>query len=133
MVVSRKLHIVDLAGSERVQKSGVEGASLKEAQHINRSLSALGDVMEGLDRVGRQAHNTPKKGEKESTPRKDAPKKMHIPYRNSKLTHFLKDALGGNGHTLMFCMVDPGVENAEQTLSTLRYADEAKRIELHDR
>ena len=51
-----------------------------------------------------------------------------MPYRDSTLTWLLKDALGGNAHTLMVCAVDPTVDNAEQTLTTLRYADQAKRI-----
>jgi kinesin family protein C2/C3 len=65
-----RLYLVDLAGSERVNKSGVKGKQLTEAKNINRSLSALGDVIEALDK-----------------------KRMHVPYRNSTLTRLLQDAL----------------------------------------
>ncbi|GFZ12697.1 kinesin-like protein 1 [Actinidia rufa] len=95
------LHLVDLAGSERVDKSEAVGERLKEAQHINRSLSALGDVISAL-----------------------AQKSTHIPYRNSKLTQVLQDSLGGHAKTLMFVHINPEVNAIGETVSTLKFAEE---------
>lgn len=102
-----KLYLVDLAGSERVRKSAVTGARLREAQYINRSLSALGDVLEALDK-----------------------KTAHVPYRNSKLTHLLQDSLGGSARTLMMATVCPGAFTADETLYSLQFASRARNIDL---
>uniref|UniRef100_A0A7N2M913 Kinesin KP1 n=1 Tax=Quercus lobata TaxID=97700 RepID=A0A7N2M913_QUELO len=101
------LHLVDLAGSERVDKSEAVGERLKEAQHINRSLSALGDVISAL-----------------------AQKSSHIPYRNSKLTQVLQDSLGGQAKTLMFVHINPEVNALGETISTLKFAERVASIEL---
>ncbi|GMI63846.1 kinesin-like protein 1, ARABIDOPSIS KINESIN-LIKE PROTEIN 1 [Hibiscus trionum] len=101
------LHLVDLAGSERVDKSEAVGDRLKEAQHINKSLSALGDVISAL-----------------------AQKSAHIPYRNSKLTQVLQDSLGGQAKTLMFVHISPEVNSIGETVSTLKFAERVASIEL---
>ncbi|XP_068636500.1 kinesin-like protein KIN-14F isoform X2 [Aristolochia californica] len=101
------LHLVDLAGSERVDKSEAVGDRLKEAQHINRSLSALGDVIGAL-----------------------AQKSAHIPYRNSKLTQVLQDSLGGQAKTLMFVHINPEMDAIGETISTLKFAERVTSIEL---
>ncbi|CAM6051253.1 unnamed protein product [Sphagnum compactum] len=101
------LHLVDLAGSERVDKSEATGDRLKEAQHINKSLSALGDVIAAL-----------------------AQKSGHVPYRNSKLTQLLQDSLGGQAKTLMFVHVSPDVESFGETVSTLKFAERVSSVEL---
>ncbi|PIA58345.1 hypothetical protein AQUCO_00500341v1, partial [Aquilegia coerulea] len=101
------LHLVDLAGSERVDKSEAVGERLREAQHINRSLSALGDVISSL-----------------------AQKNKHIPYRNSKLTQVLQDSLGGQAKTLMFVHINPEVSSFGETISTLKFAERVASIEL---
>jgi len=98
------LSLVDLAGSERVEKSGAVGERLKEAQFINKSLSALGDVIEALGRKGQSG------------------KESHVPYRNSRLTSLLKDSLGGDSKTLMFVNVSPCLRHLTETLSSLRFA-----------
>lgn len=105
--VTGRLYLVDLAGSERVGKSMVTGAELKEAQAINFSLAALGDVMEALDN-----------------------KAKHVPYRNSKLTHLLQDSLGGNSRTLMVVTVCPTILTAEESHFTLQFATRVRRIQL---
>ncbi|XP_028079983.1 kinesin-like protein KIN-14E [Camellia sinensis] len=91
-----KLSFVDLAGSERVKKSGSSGSQLKEAQSINKSLSALGDVISALS-TGNQ----------------------HIPYRNHKLTMLMSDSLGGNAKTLMFVNISPAESNLDETYNSL--------------
>ncbi|KAI3829565.1 hypothetical protein L1987_03691 [Smallanthus sonchifolius] len=101
------MHLVDLAGSERVDKSEVTGDRLKEAQHINRSLSALGDVISSL-----------------------AQKNAHVPYRNSKLTQLLQDSLGGQAKTLMFVHISPELDAVGETLSTLKFAERVATVEL---
>ncbi|KAG1331811.1 kinesin-like protein KIN-14A [Cocos nucifera] len=101
------LHLVDLAGSERVDKSETTGDGLKEAQHVNKSLSCLGDVITAL-----------------------AQKNPHIPYRNSKLTQLLQNSLGGNAKILMFAHVSPEADSYGETISTLKFAQRASTVEL---
>ncbi|XP_051025180.1 kinesin-like protein KIFC3 isoform X2 [Acomys russatus] len=102
-----KLNLVDLAGSERVGKSGAEGNRLREAQHINRSLSALGDVIAALR--SRQGH---------------------VPFRNSKLTYLLQDSLSGDSKTLMVVQVSPVEKNTSETLYSLKFAERVRSVEL---
>lgn len=101
------LYLVDLAGSERVRKSEVEGKALKEAQHINKSLSALGNVMEALDR-----------------------KASHVPFRDSKLTYLLQNSLGGNSRTMMVVTVCPHNNSYDETAFALKFATRVRRINL---
>lgn len=101
-----KLYLVDLAGSEKVRKTGAEGQALKEAQKINSSLSALGNVINALT---------------------DG-KSTHVPYRDSKLTRLLQNALGGNSKTTLVVCCSPSMYNKEETISTLRFGKRAKRI-----
>lgn len=113
--VRATINLVDLAGSERVSKTGATGDKLKEGANINKSLSALGNVINAL---AEQA----KKG-----------KKVFIPYRNSKLTRVLQESLGGNSVTIMLAAISPAAYNFEETLNTLQYADRAKAIQLKAR
>ncbi|GMP88809.1 hypothetical protein CsSME_00040654 [Camellia sinensis var. sinensis] len=130
------MHLVDLAGSEWVNKSEVTGDRLKEAQHINKSLSALGDVIFSL-----------------------AQKNSHVPYRSSKLTKLLQDSLdkprqmhlpqhsllfhcllfmfcgcifilGGQAKTLMFVHISPELDVVGETISTLKFAERIAIVEL---
>uniref|UniRef100_A0A8C0GBT0 Kinesin family member 13A n=1 Tax=Chelonoidis abingdonii TaxID=106734 RepID=A0A8C0GBT0_CHEAB len=109
-----KVSLVDLAGSERVSKTGAAGDRLKEGSNINKSLSTLGLVISSL------ADQAAGKG-----------KNKFVPYRDSVLTWLLKDNLGGNSQTAMIATISPSADNYEETLSTLRYADRAKRIVNH--
>ncbi|XP_047159134.1 kinesin-like protein KIN-14P [Vigna umbellata] len=101
------LHLVDLAGSERVDRSEVTGDRLKEAQHINKSLSALGDVIFALSQ-----------------------KTAHVPYRNSKLTQLLQTSLGGQAKTLMLVQINSDVKSFSESLSTLKFAERVSGVEL---
>uniref|UniRef100_H3A1E4 Kinesin family member 13A n=1 Tax=Latimeria chalumnae TaxID=7897 RepID=H3A1E4_LATCH len=109
-----KVSLVDLAGSERVSKTGAAGERLKEGSNINKSLTTLGLVISAL------ADQAAGKG-----------KSKFVPYRDSVLTWLLKDNLGGNSKTAMIATISPAADNYEETLSTLRYADRAKRIVNH--
>ncbi|KAJ3120648.1 Kinesin-like protein kif9 [Nowakowskiella sp. JEL0407] len=99
-VMFAKLNLVDLAGSERLSKTQTNGVSLKEAMYINKSLSFLEQVIIALADKKRE----------------------HIPFRQSKLTNVLRDALGGNCNTLMIANIWGEKEHLEETISTLRFA-----------
>ncbi len=106
-IKSGKLVLVDLAGSEMVRKTNATGQQLEEAKMINKSLSALGQVIFALT------------DEKQS----------HIPYRDSKLTRILQDSLGGNSKTVLIIAVSPSSFNAPETMSTCRFGMRAKSIQ----
>ena len=102
-----KLNLVDLAGSERINKSGATGQKLKEAQNINKSLSALGDVIAAR-----------------------ASKQSHIPFRNSTLTYLLQDSLSKDSKTLMICCISPTITSSEETYCSLNFASRVRTVEL---
>ncbi|KAI3780207.1 hypothetical protein L2E82_10178 [Cichorium intybus] len=101
------LHLVDLAGSERIDRADVVGERLKEAQHINKSLAALGDVIFAL-----------------------SAKSVHVPFRNSKLTSVLQSSLGGQAKTLMLVQLNPETPQYSESLSTLKFAERVSGVEL---
>jgi len=102
-----KLNLVDLAGSERVSKSHATGDRLKEAQAINKSLSALGNVLQRLQQKG-----------------------GHVPFRDSKLTYILSDSLGGNSKCMMFINISPCSTDVDETFCSLEFGAKVSRVEL---
>ncbi|KAK8135378.1 Kinesin-like protein KIF1C [Apiospora sp. TS-2023a] len=110
---SSRIRLVDLAGSERAKSTEATGARLREGSNINKSLTTLGRVIAALA--------DPKSGRPGGKRSKDI-----VPYRDSILTWLLKDSLGGNSKTAMIACIAPS--DYDETLSTLRYADQAKRI-----
>ena len=106
-----KLCIIDLAGSERVKKSEVVGTQFEEAVAINKSLSALGDVIKAL-----------------SAPKRADGKEEFVNYRNNILTRVMQDSLGGTAKTLMFINASPSGWNADETRGTLEYGSRVKDI-----
>ncbi|CAH1265491.1 KIFC3 [Branchiostoma lanceolatum] len=101
------LMLVDLAGSERISKTEATGQRLVEAAAINKSLTALGQVFQSL--------------------RTNA---LHVPYRNSKLTHLLQPVLGGDAKACLFVMVSPDEKNVSETISTLTFGSNARQVSL---
>eukprot|EP00493_Phyllostaurus_siculus_P013306 UN13503 len=99
--------MIDLAGSEKVSKTGAKGQLLKEAQKINQSLSALGNVMSQLSSG-----------------------KPHVSYRDSVLTRLLSDSLGGNCKTTLLIACSPSSFNADETITTARFGARAKKIKI---
>lgn len=102
-----KLHLIDLAGSERLGKTGAKGESLVEANSINKSLLALGDVVNAL-----------------------AMKNAHIPYRNSKLTFLLQESLGGSAKVFTFVNISPAQFNSGETVCSLNFAARCRLTNL---
>ncbi|XP_005349033.1 kinesin-like protein KIF28P [Microtus ochrogaster] len=105
------INMVDLAGSERQKSSGAEGDRLREGSRVNLSLTSLGNVISALadSAMGKKV--------------------LHIPYRDSVLTKLLQSALGGNSRTTLIAAISPADICYEETLSTLRYAERAKRVQ----
>lgn len=103
-----KLNLIDLAGSERLKSTNAEGVRLREAQNINRSLSALGDVVAALGRAG----------------------KSHVPYRNSKLTFLLQDSLSANSRVLMFVNITPAAQCVGESQCSLTFAGRCRAVQL---
>lgn len=110
MMRRSKLQLVDLAGSERSEKAGTTGAALREGNSINKSLLTLGKIVNILGSVGE----------------KKVPD--YLPYRDSKLTRVLRDALGGNSRTAIVCTCTPSVHLFQETTSTLLFAERARSV-----
>jgi hypothetical protein len=107
-----RLNLVDLAGSERLKKSESQGARLKEALHINTSLTALGKVIMALE--GSSTTSTTDR--------------VHIPYRDSKLTRILQNSLGGNSYTVLLAAIHPTGLYYDECLSTLQFANRCRNV-----
>ena len=114
-VRTSRFHIVDLAGSERVKDTNADGQRLRELCKINTSLSNLGKVIYELSENSKRS-----KGSKAMP--------SFVNFRESKLTHLLKDSLGGNAKTVMICTLNPHMSAIKETISTLKFAQRAKMI-----
>ncbi|NWU90638.1 KIF25 protein, partial [Upupa epops] len=104
--IKTRLQLVDLAGSESVGMSGVTGAALRETSFINRSLSALADVLGAI-----------------------AEQRPHVPYRNSKLTHLLQDSIGGDAKLLLMLCISPGQKYLTESMQSLGFGTRARQVQ----
>ncbi|XP_051550144.1 kinesin-like protein KIF14 [Myxocyprinus asiaticus] len=108
--ITSRINLVDLAGSERCTSAQTSGDRLREGASINKSLLTLGKVISSLSEQSQSR------------------KKVFTPYRESVLTWLLKESLGGNSKTAMIATLSPAVSNMDESLSTLRYAQQARMI-----
>ncbi|NXN97629.1 KIF25 protein, partial [Rhinopomastus cyanomelas] len=104
--IKTRLQLVDLAGSESVGMSGVTGAALRETSFINRSLSALADVLGAI-----------------------AERRSHVPYRNSRLTHLLRDSIGGDAKLLLMLCISPGQKYLTESMQSLGFGTRARQVQ----
>jgi kinesin family protein 5 len=121
------LYLVDLAGSEKVGKTGASGQTLEEAKKINKSLSALGMVINALT-DGKVGWLLWRFSLSEMLTTFINSQSVHVPYRDSKLTRILQESLGGNSRTTLIINCSPSSYNEQETLSTLRFGMRAKSI-----
>ena len=122
------LTIVDLAGSEALSRTGSEGLNQDEAKEINKSISALGRVIESLSRQSQYINMDGLNEKKEVQKRNNFGSKKYVSYRDSKLTEILSECLGGNSKTYIVANVSPFAANCEETYSTLQFASRAMII-----
>ena len=122
------LTIVDLAGSESLSRTGSEGLNQDEAKEINKSISALGRVIESLSRQSQYIDMNGLNEKKEVQKRNNFGSKKYVSYRDSKLTEILSECLGGNSKTYIVANVSPFAANCEETYSTLQFASRAMII-----
>ena len=133
--VTSRAHLVDLAGSERYKDAGDAPARQQEAIAINQSLTTLGLVIKTLAEQQQQQQQPPQpppgaagsaQGGASSATGKDSA--AHVPYRNSKLTHLLKESLGGSALCVMLCTISPSISSLHESLSTLHFASRARAV-----
>ncbi|KAG5485389.1 hypothetical protein LSCM4_06026 [Leishmania orientalis] len=122
-VTIAKIQFADLAGSERAAATSNVGLRLREGGNINRSLLALGAVVQGLAQQKVRRRQTGGKGGG----------KIFIPYRGSKLTRLLRDSIGGNCRTLMLFCLSPSTKHTEETVNTMKFAMNAREIQVEAR
>ena len=138
--VSSKLFLVDLAGAEKVRRSGAAGSRLDEACGINKSLSALGNVVaaltaaEGAEKTAEKTASAAERNDaslprvfRESSAARESPH-PHVPYRDSKLTRLLQEALGGDARATLVTCLSPSAADAAESLSTLRFGARARNV-----
>lgn len=113
-----KIHLIDLAGSEMVRKTDASGQRMAEAKHINKSLSALGNVINALTAPGQQ--NGSDTGEHR--------RNIHVPFRDSKLTRLLQDSLGGNAKTVLVLAISESKIHSTESVNTLRFGERARQL-----
>ncbi|KAJ0412834.1 hypothetical protein ATCC90586_002464 [Pythium insidiosum] len=126
------LSLVDLAGSERLSRSNATGERLKEAQAINKSLSALADVRSNAtgERLKEAQAINKSLSALADVFQALAKKSQHVPYRNSKLTYVLQPALSGDGKTLMMVNLSPTMASLDESICSLRFAQNVSQCEL---
>lgn len=113
-----KIHLIDLAGSEMVRKTDASGQRMAEAKHINKSLSALGNVINALTAPGQQ----------DGSDTGEYRRNIHVPFRDSKLTRLLQDSLGGNAKTVLVLAISESRIHTTESVNTLRFGERARQL-----
>jgi hypothetical protein len=124
-----KFHLVDLAGSERQRRTGAAGARLKESSNINTGLLALGKVINALAKATKESNGLDNDGGNNNGSNDMAPP-AYIPVRDHKLTRLLADSLGGESATVLIACVSPEMENLEESINTLQFANRARKVKV---